>query len=797
MDLQSPPAESLYSNTESTAAVAAVLRNASCQQPELIRPAEQQLQQWEKQPGFYLTLLQIYLNQVLEKNTRWMAVLCFKNGVDKFWRNIGEHKIADEEKVRIRAVLEEVCYQVEPLPHLAVQVAVCTSKVARQDCPHNWPQLLPNLLHLATEVCYQVEPLPHLAVQVAVCTSKVARQDCPHNWPQLLPNLLHLATGGAPPGGGSGGGGTLQQRALLTLHHVIKQISSKRLMHDKRKFQDIASKLFPELHTLYKMEVERFFSPADAAASEDVGTSLQRAHYCLKILRQLANYGFKTPSEVQHVAEFYRSVCEQAKAMLLFRKQHEGDALKGPSEKYANLLMKCLLELLENYPYCFLNYLENVLRLVTTLVFTDEGNSVLYERFTVQSLCMIKSILDCPEYQVNKIIEETKSPEALQAYKIKSEFFTNSVLEQICHRLITQYFLLSRDDLEVWESDPEMFCTEVEGGDSWKFSLRPATECLFKKMFHDYREPFTRVVLSLMNDAVKMTDPSNFQGLLSKDAVYTAIGLTSFDIVEEVDFDMLFTTHLVHELKITHSNYRILRRRIIWLVGQWTDVRFSSANRPLLYEACIHLLSNDPDFVVRYHTAITLRTAIDDFDFDRKGFMPYLTPVVTLLFNLLKEAKECDNKLKVLDVLSLLIEVVGVEVREAAKPLVCFLPLLWADSEHHNLLRCAILTTLSHLVSCMGRDSMSMHDFMLKILHLSTDSNQACHVYLLEDGLHLWLCVLENTPSLPASVCGEWLVCSQWLVCAEWLLGTEWLLGAEWFMDAKWFMDAEWLVGTE
>ncbi|XP_047739613.1 importin-11-like [Hyalella azteca] len=86
-------------STDSMAAVAAVLRDAASQQPELLRPAEQQLQQWEKLPGFYLTLMQVYLNQSLDTNTRWMAVLCFKNGVDKFWRNVGEHKISEDEKV--------------------------------------------------------------------------------------------------------------------------------------------------------------------------------------------------------------------------------------------------------------------------------------------------------------------------------------------------------------------------------------------------------------------------------------------------------------------------------------------------------------------------------------------------------------------------------------------------------------------------------------------------------------------------------------------------------------------------
>lgn len=378
-----------------------------------------------------------------------------------------------------------------------------------------------------------------------------------------------------------------------------------------------------------------------------VSASLQRCHYCLKILRKLGINGFKELSQSPLVSEFYGNLCSQIKMALVIRKQHETDALRAPAEKFTNLLMKSLMELLENNPFCFLKYAKESLETVTTYAFTDDTSGVMYERITVQCLNLIKCILDCPEYQVNRVFEQTKSQEAIEAHNIISEIFTNTVLEQICHRLITKYFILSREDLDIWESDPEGFCTEVEGGDSWKFSLRPATEFLFRKMFHEYRESFRPVLLSLMNDAIKMTDPSNLQGILSKDAVYSAIGITAFDLLDEVDFDNLFTSHLVHELKVTDSNYRILRRRVIWLVGRWTDVRFSAKNRPLLYEACVHLLTNDPDFVVRYHTAITLKTAIDDFDFKCDIFMPYLPTIFSLLFNLLKEAKECDVKMQV------------------------------------------------------------------------------------------------------------------------------------------------------
>ncbi|CAB1320121.1 unnamed protein product, partial [Coregonus sp. 'balchen'] len=141
--------------------------------------------------------------------------------------------------------------------------------------------------------------------------------------------------------------------------------------------------------------------------------------------------------------------------------------------------------------------------------------------------------------------------------------------------------------------------------------------------------------------------------------------------------------------------------------------------------------------------------------------------------------------------------------------LVQYLPLLWKQSEEHNMLRCAILTTLIHLVqflslffhlvsseydpeviltrvcvnipcskvpvpwthtphrnlyplimwcadviSCvmssqgLGAESKNLYPFLLPVIQLSTDVSQPPHVYLLEDGLELWLVTLENSPAI-------------------------------------------------
>lgn len=64
------------------------------------------------------------------------------------------------------------------------------------------------------------EPVPQIATQIAVLISRIARYDCPREWSELFPRLLQAI---------ESENDIVQHRALLTLHHVVKAISSKRL----------------------------------------------------------------------------------------------------------------------------------------------------------------------------------------------------------------------------------------------------------------------------------------------------------------------------------------------------------------------------------------------------------------------------------------------------------------------------------------------------------------------------------------------------------------------------------------
>lgn len=59
----------------------------------------------------------------------------------------------------------------------------------------------------------------------------------------------------------------------------------------------------------------------------------------------------------------------------------------------------------------------------------------------------------------------------LQAHQAKTEVLDANTVTHMCRHLVTHYFLLSADDLALWDAEPETFATD-EAGESWKYSLR-------------------------------------------------------------------------------------------------------------------------------------------------------------------------------------------------------------------------------------------------------------------------------------------------------------------------------------
>lgn len=62
------------------------LQLACSQDTTQLKQAESKLAEWEIEPGFYLMLMQVFSDQTVDGNVRWMAAVYFKNGVNKYWR---------------------------------------------------------------------------------------------------------------------------------------------------------------------------------------------------------------------------------------------------------------------------------------------------------------------------------------------------------------------------------------------------------------------------------------------------------------------------------------------------------------------------------------------------------------------------------------------------------------------------------------------------------------------------------------------------------------------------------------
>ncbi|XP_076251460.1 importin beta11 [Rhynchophorus ferrugineus] len=672
-----------------------VLHRASSQDPAILKPAESKLMEWETEAGFYTILNNIISNHALDVTVRWIGVLYMKNGIDKYWRKNVPNAISESEKVNIRLTL--LTNFNEPINQIAVQRAVLISKVARIDYPKEWPNLFPMLLRA------------------------IANNDA-----------------------------FIQQRALLTLHHVVKAIASKRLAGDRKQFQEFTSQVFMYVLNLWNELTTSFIQGImQNEAVNVVNMNLEKALLALRILRKLSVFGFLKPHFNKDCMTFMEMIFDKTKNVLICYKEmkSKGTYPTDVCEKFVIHLTKILLSMLDTHPYSYIDLIKPTLDLCLYYLFTDEGITFLFERFVIQCFNLIKSILLCTEYRVAKNPEHRKNDDKLRAHMIIQSCFTPEIVTDVCRKLIGHYFILTQDELEMWDADPESFSND-ECGDSWKYSLRPSMDTVFITIFHEYKDVLTPVVLEMINTSNVIVPPDDMSQILKKDAIYNAAGLCAFDLFDEVDFDQWFSNTLVQELRIRHNNYRVIRRRVTALIGRWTGIKLSSEFRPVLYECIVGLLGSDEDMVVRLTAASTLRYAIDDFEFNCDQFKDYMFTAFNLLFELLKEAGECETKMQVLNVMTLLLERMGNTIVPHSEALVQYLPHLWNESEDHYMLRCAIVATLVQLVKSMGGVPQELSPFLLPIIQMGTDVNQGAIVYLLEDALDLWAAVLEYSPAM-------------------------------------------------
>ncbi|KAF9981405.1 hypothetical protein BGZ75_007340 [Mortierella antarctica] len=653
-------------------ALLAVLGEAASQEQARMQSAVTQLQQWETTPQFNATLQDIFYDRSLDTNIRWQAIIYLKNGIDKYWRRAAKNAIAPEEKAAIRSrLLTALDEEQKPL---ATQNAVLIAKIARIDFPLEWPDLLTTLLDIVrTSTANESDPRARL----------------------------------------------VQQRSLYTLHLVVKGLISKTLAGGRKQFQMVAPDLFSNVVNIYVRYVDLLFA-SSTTNIESLSGCLETSHMALKCLRRIVVHGFPEFATTEGPVAFFRLALEHLQKFMAFKESipEQCSFLVTAVDSHIKLIGKFYLDLMDAHPRQFILSpgAGDVLRFYWGLLAGNgnEHGAAPAQTTLIQGLLLIKKTLKDPQF-----ILTNRDPEPVVVqcrHIIENEFMTAETSNKLAEILITKYMRLTEDDLEEWDNNPEEWALEEEA-DSWRYQLRPCAEKVFMDLLSSHRAQLSPLLVQLAGSTANMTD------LFLKDSIYTAIGLGSHDLYGAIDFDSWLNGQLSQEVQNASSDFRVIRRRIAWMIGKWVSVNISKDARPTVYTIMLHLLRPDEHLAVRLAAAQNLKACIDDWDFEPATFAPYLEQSVQGLKSVMGEVEEPDSRMRILSCMSIIVERMDEHIAPYAQQIIELLPPLWQAAANQNLLQSAILVIMTKLVESRKSQSVGLHAV---------------------DGFELWLATLKS-----------------------------------------------------
>ncbi|CAG8781078.1 16641_t:CDS:2, partial [Acaulospora morrowiae] len=97
-------------------------------------------------------------------------------------------------------------------------------------------------------------------------------------------------------------------------------------------------------------------------------------------------------------------------------------------------------------------------------------------------------------------LEESKDEKITEAIKIVDEqILTSNLVESFAELLITDLISLTKEDLEMWEDDPEGWINYDET-DHWEYQLRPCAEKVFIELLTQYRNSLSVKIAKLLEN---------------------------------------------------------------------------------------------------------------------------------------------------------------------------------------------------------------------------------------------------------------------------------------------------------
>lgn len=609
-----------------------------------------------------------------------------------------------------------------------------------------------------------------LALQDALVIAKIARYEFPNDWPEAISGFVSVVRNqNTPP---------LQlARALLTLLHIVKELSTGRLQRTKQYLQAATPEIVSVVGNAYAALVDRWRPSPNA---DDMHQSL----LAIKLLRRLLISGYEHPNRDADVVSFWNLSFQHLDVFLQMFNNGAGQLPQDLSTllgRHTLQLAKLHHEMARDHPAAFALFPSSLAMVasywnltksfgetfgsrqaVTSAVASakigTDGDAAeekpFSEKIALKGLLIIRACVKMvhnPAQTFKYRTPEDKEEKNQATEILRQSLLTESFVKEIMETMVTRFFVFTARDLREWEEEPEEWEKREEGdGDDWEFSVRSCSEKLFLDLAINYKDI---IMQPLLNVFYSVANPDN-EDVLFKDSVYTAIGLSASVVFQHLDFDAFIRDVLVAEIQKSVPGFNILRRRIAILLGQWISVKVSQESRPVVYQIFQHLLNaNDPlnDQVVRVTAGRQFLNIASDWDFQADRFLPYARTILTQLMQLIGEVELTDTKMALVNTISVIVEHVDQDITPFAEPIVNMLPSLWEESGEEHLMKQAILTILARLVTAMKAESLPLHPMVFPIIKGAVEPGSETQLYLLDDALDLWAALLVQTPSDSAS----------------------------------------------
>ena len=439
-----------------------VLARASSSNQHQIQTGTQQLQNWERKPGFYISLQSIFIDASVPFEVRYLAAIQLKNGTDKYWRKTAQNAISKEEKALIRSRCLEAGFREED-HRLALQNALFVAKIVRLEYPHDWPDAIATIT-------------------------------------RYLRDAANADTGGVH-----------LPRGLIILLCIIKELSTAKLQRSRVSLFGAAPEVLQILTGIYVRKVESWMAFVKGGdIDEGVAiNNLELSLLSLRVLRRLVISGYEHPNRNEEVRELWSMIRGHFGEMLALVTQHGlslPGAMRQKIEKHLIQMSKLHLNMIKAHPSSFPQLPDSIeiaraywslllefgktfgapSAVAPTTIGTDgdaEDEISCMEKLSLKGLLLLRACVKMvynPAQTFKFQHTQDKQERKESAESMKASMLSEPMVREMMETLVTRFFVFRARDLREWEEEPSEWERREEGeGDSWEFSVRICAEKLF------------------------------------------------------------------------------------------------------------------------------------------------------------------------------------------------------------------------------------------------------------------------------------------------------------------------------